>query len=252
MHVYMSITDRSYWINELNEACVIQLLYSLFQKMLQVRGRLVETLIFSIKMGLFLQHFENSSIIFSIMEIFYAFSQFEPEILSNSGFTSNTCLIVGKLFEYAFHSETHGEPQLPHKPRHRTVLVRSENSKTWGDTLRLYINIQTLLLNKLKYNFLSDSILFIGSYYELMVQVIPLSTNFQPIPTNQKINCSLKIIQQLWHSCDYDLLKTITTICRYISEISKYKKELLIQVSQTFENIPVRMASISAYGDFSF
>ncbi len=117
------------------------------------------------------------------MEVFYTFSLLEPEILSNSDFTSNTCLIIGKLFEYSFQnkipSETYG-----HKKN--IVPVRNENSKIWCDALRLYINIQTLLLNKLKYNFLSDSILFVGSYYEVMVQVstffyVILSTMYRHI-----------------------------------------------------------------------
>ena len=37
-----------------------------------------------------------------------------------------------------------------------------------------------------------------------------------------------------------DSLKTVITICRFISEISKYKKELCLQISQTFDSIPVK------------
>ncbi len=105
------------------------------------------------------------------MQTFYTFSKLEPEILYNSDFTSNTCLIAAKLFEFSFHYEVQNEVY-GQKLKQKTVLIKNENSILWCDTLRLYINIHTLLLNKLKYNFLSDSILFVGSYYELMVQVI--------------------------------------------------------------------------------
>jgi hypothetical protein len=42
----------------------------------------------------------------------------------------------------------------------------------WSDVLCLYFNIQTFLLSKLKYKYLKQSILFFGSYYETMIQVI--------------------------------------------------------------------------------
>ena len=52
------------------------------------------------------------------------------------------------------------------------------------------------------------------------------------------------MILNIQNSSDNNSLKTIIAICRFISEISKYKKELCIQISQTFNSIPVKFYKI--------
>ena len=39
---------------------------------------------------------------YSILEMFYVFSQTDIENLEKSGFNSRTCLLLGKLFTYSF------------------------------------------------------------------------------------------------------------------------------------------------------
>lgn len=101
---------------------------------------------------------------FSIMEMFYTFATNEPEILLKSDFTSNTCLKFDKTFE---HLMSYGGDEMDINDK-----LKTENIKyIWSEVLRLYINIQTLLLKKLKYNFINEAELFIGSYNEIMMQV---------------------------------------------------------------------------------
>jgi len=45
------------------------------------------------------------------------------------------------------------------------------NDLSWTSVLTQYINIQTVLLYKLKYSYLNDACLFFGSYYENMIRV---------------------------------------------------------------------------------
>ncbi len=45
------------------------------------------------------------------------------------------------------------------------------NELSWTNVLTQYLNIQTVLLNKLKYSYLNDACLFFGSYYENMIRV---------------------------------------------------------------------------------
>ena len=87
--------------------------------------------------------------------MFYAFVLIEPEILSHSEFINHTCLSFGKVFQYIHQNE---------KKKNETDF--------WLDVLHLYLHIQTILLKSLKYNFIDKSILFIGSFYETMIQVI--------------------------------------------------------------------------------
>ena len=47
------------------------------------------------------------------------------------------------------------------------------------------------------------------------------------------------MLSNLETSPNSDSLKTAIYICRFIGEISKYKKELCLQISQTFNSIPV-------------
>ena len=79
-------------------------------------------------------------------------------MLSNSEFTQNTCLSFGKVFEYIKIFE-----------ENRNLV--NENKSMWFDVLRLYLHIQTILLKSLKYNCIEKSILFIGSFYETIIQV---------------------------------------------------------------------------------
>lgn len=54
----------------------------------------------------------------------------------------------------------------------KKIKLNNEVVTKWSQVLRLYVNIQSLMLTKLKYNYLKDSLLFFGTYYETMVQVI--------------------------------------------------------------------------------
>jgi hypothetical protein len=54
----------------------------------------------------------------------------------------------------------------------KKIKLNNEVVTQWSQVLRLYVNIQSLMLTKLKYNYLKDSLLFFGTYYETMVQVI--------------------------------------------------------------------------------
>lgn len=81
----------------------------------------------------------------------------------------------------------------------------------------MYINIQTVLLSKLKYNYLRDSILFFGSYFETMVH----------------------IVLNMHHSIDLNLLETIRSFARYLSQMCNYTKELLIHISSSMQNLEV-------------
>ena len=91
------------------------------------------------------------------MEMFYAIVLIEPEILSNSEFIQHTCLSFGKVFQYINIHEN---------------SKKVDESVLWLDVLRIYLNIQTILLKCLKYDFIEKSILFVGSFYETLVQVI--------------------------------------------------------------------------------
>jgi hypothetical protein len=58
------------------------------------------------------------------------------------------------------------------KKKIKLINDPAKSTLTWSNSLRLYINIQTILLKKLKYNYLNDSIIFFGSFYESFIQVI--------------------------------------------------------------------------------
>lgn len=90
--------------------------------------------------------------------MFLTFARTQTELLAKSDFNTRTCLLAGKLFEYSFFVQTMDESS-------RDVERR------WSQALRAYINTQTLLLAKLKYKHVKDSLLFFGTYYETMAQV---------------------------------------------------------------------------------
>ena len=50
----------------------------------------------------FLQTNENKEIIFSVLEMFYAFSQTVIDNLEKSDFNTRTCLLASRLFNYSF------------------------------------------------------------------------------------------------------------------------------------------------------
>lgn len=101
---------------------------------------------------------ENSELLASIDDMFFTFAKIQTEHLAKSDFNTRTCLVAGKLFEHAF---TRMQPS--------DVEMRTRSK--CSHSLRAYINTQTLLLAKLKYKYLKDSLLFFGTYYETMVQV---------------------------------------------------------------------------------
>lgn len=113
---------------------------------------------------------QNASIMHSIVEIFYTISCIEPELLSKSDFTSNTGLAFGKIFDYVYREEN--------DENNKVENDRSDAKKLqtpWSSVFKLYVNTQTHLLSSLKYNFVSESIMFIGSYFEAMIQVKSIS-----------------------------------------------------------------------------
>ena len=98
--------------------------------------------------------------------MFYAFVLIEPEILSHSEFIQHTCLSFGKVFQYINVLENNKKSE-------------KEESVLWLDVLRIYLNVQTILLKCLKYNFIEKSILFVGSFYETLVQVTNIFLSFK-------------------------------------------------------------------------
>lgn len=93
--------------------------------------------------------------------MFFTFAKVKTDHLAKSDFNTRTCLLAGKLFEHTFLRITSPSNNIEPKT----------NKNKWSQSLRVYINTQTLLLTKLKYNYLKDSLLFFGTYYETMVQV---------------------------------------------------------------------------------
>lgn len=73
--------EEKYWYNELVECCMIQCLYSLFDKYIHTP--------------------DNIDIMYSIMDLFFAFSSNQAEHLAKSDFNTRTCLLASKLFEYS-------------------------------------------------------------------------------------------------------------------------------------------------------
>jgi hypothetical protein len=98
----------------------------------------------------------STTILFSIFEILLTISRKQPDLLIRTDFTANTCLLFSKVFEYIF-TNIDNKDQL--------------NTENWLNILKLYLTIQTSLLEHFKYNYLKNSILLMGSYYEHMIQV---------------------------------------------------------------------------------
>jgi hypothetical protein len=103
----------------------------------------------------------------SIVEIFFAISCIEPEMLSKSDFTSNTGLAFGKIFDFVYREENNENKRLEENEDN----AHKKHQAPWSNVFKLYVNTQAQLLSSLKYNFVSESIMFIGSYFEAMVQV---------------------------------------------------------------------------------
>lgn len=140
----MNNIESKHWYVELLECCVTQILYSLFDKFVREK---------------------NSNLVFSVFEFFLSFAETQVDHLIKSNFNSNTCLLANLLFEYSLNT-----PQ-------DAVLKKQNDSTTktnvlWTNVLCLYIDIQTILLMKSKHKYLKSSILFFGSYYEAMIQVL--------------------------------------------------------------------------------
>lgn len=93
----------------------------------------------------------------------------------------------------------------------------SRYSADWKSILKLYVNIQTVLLEKLKYKYLKDSILFFGSYFESITD----------------------IVSKLDHSLDIDLLDIIRAFSRYLAKISLYSKELILNIPNSINSLQV-------------
>jgi hypothetical protein len=110
----------------------------------------------------------------------------------------------------------------------------------WSNVLCMYLNVQTILLKRLKYSYLKEATLFFGSYYETMIQVcslkIKIICKFVSFIGNENF---VKVILNLQHSLNPDLLFIIRAICRYVSQICAYKRELAISITNSMENLEV-------------
>jgi hypothetical protein len=140
----MNKIDNKYWYDELVECCVTQILYSLFDQFLREK---------------------NSNLVFSVLEFFLSFAETRVDHLIKSNFNGNTCLLINLLFEYSLNTPTSSS-------LNKQSEITIKTNVLWTNVLCLYIDIQTILLMKSKYKYLNDSILFFGSYFEAMVQVI--------------------------------------------------------------------------------
>ena len=140
----MNKIDTKYWYDELVECCVTQILYSLFDQFLREK---------------------NSNLVFSVLEFFLSFAETRVDHLIKSNFNGNTCLLINLLFEYSLNTPTSSS-------LNKQSEITTKTNVLWTNVLCLYIDIQTILLMKSKYKYLNDSILFFGSYFEAMVQVI--------------------------------------------------------------------------------
>ncbi|RNA38292.1 nucleoporin NUP188-like protein [Brachionus plicatilis] len=168
--------SENYWQNELAESCFMQCLYVVLEKCVY-------------------DH-KNYDVVYSIFDLFFTFSDKQAESLAKSDFNTRTCLLTSKIFEYS------------------SLISHDESNKyssNWKSILKLYISIQTVLLKKLKYKYLKDSILFFGSYFETIGE----------------------IISKLDHSLDTDLLDIIRAFSRYFSQISFYSKELILNIQNS-------------------
>lgn len=76
--------SENYWQNELAECCMMQCLYAVFEKCIYDP--------------------KNYDIIYSIVDLFFTFSDKQAESLAKTDFNTRTCLLVSKLFEYSSHS----------------------------------------------------------------------------------------------------------------------------------------------------
>ncbi|CAF0748696.1 unnamed protein product [Brachionus calyciflorus] len=185
--------DEKYWLNELVESCIIQCLYGLFEKYIHKQ--------------------DMSDAMYSILDLFFSLAINHVELLAKSDFNTRTCLLASKLFEYS----AFVQKQSPSKQ-----LKLEKGTTKWSNVLKIYINIQTTLIEKLKYKYLKDSILFFGSYFETMVQ----------------------IATTLHHSLDLDLLDIIRAFSRYLAQISLYTKELLLNIQNSTQHLESLFTSL--------
>lgn len=77
----MSNFDEKYWNDDLIECCMIQCLYALFEK--------------------YVQNANTADLMYSILEMFFAFANYQIEHLAKSDFNTRTCLLAGKIFEFS-------------------------------------------------------------------------------------------------------------------------------------------------------
>jgi hypothetical protein len=178
------------WQKETTERCVLQCLYSLFEK--------------------YIHNQSNSRIVFSVLKMIFTFANKQVDFLVKSDFNSLTCLLVSKLFDKCY------KDTIQQQKTTTDELVKSEDI-TWSQVLCLYFDIQTVLLKSLKLLYLRDSIIFFGSYYETIARII--------IDSRQ--------------SFDLEILQIVKTFSRYLVQISKYNRELLVNLPQSTEYLEV-------------
>lgn len=174
----MNRINSEYWVKEMTERCLLQCLYSLFER--------------------FIKNQKNSKIVFSVLEMLFTLANKQIEFLVKSDFNSKTCLLIGKLFDHCFSTQENADEK----------KERELDSIAWSNVLCLYFDIQTILLKSLKQVYLKNSIIFFGSYYETIARIV--------IDSRQ--------------SFDVHFLEIIRTFSRYLVQISKYKRELLINL----------------------
>ena len=116
----------------------------------------------------------------------FTFANKQVDFLVKSDFNSLTCLLIGKLFDYCFIQIVNYIEirfvfffltqkyinffQEQSADKKNNIKEESEHI-TWSNALCLYFDIQTVLLNNLKFLYLKDSIIFFGSYYETIARV---------------------------------------------------------------------------------
>ncbi len=189
----MNRISADFWQKDTTERCVLQCLYSLFDK--------------------YIHNKTNSRIVFSVLEMLFTFANKQVDFLVKSDFNTLTCLLVGKLFDKCHKDSVQQQTTTSDDPAQQA----NTDEITWSHVLCLYFDIQTVLLKSLKLLYLRDSIIFFGSYYETIARII--------IDSRQ--------------SFDLGDLQIVQTFSRYLVQISKYNRELLVNLPHSSEYLEV-------------